>query len=215
MSRLVKVIVTVLSGLMLGSLVACGGGKALTSQTYGLGSPINEKEIAAWNIDVGPDGVGLPPGRGSATTGEPVFLARCAACHGDFGEGMGRFPELVSEQSSLTSDRPSKTVGSYWPYATTLWDYINRAMPFGNAQSLSADEVYAVSAYILAMNNIIAEDAVMDAATLPKVKMPNRDGFDLATETDIKVDACMKNCVNEVTISSRASGNKVSSDNAE
>ena len=198
-------------------LVACGGGNKpeVESQTYGLGTPISENDIAAWNIDVGPDGVGLPTGSGTATTGEPVFLAKCAACHGEFGEGMGRFPALVGDKDSLTTDRPSKTVGSYWTHATTLYDYIYRAMPFGNAQSLSADEVYGITAYILAMNDIIASDEVLDAKTLPKVKMPNRDGFIFATGTDIKVKACMKDCVDDVKVTSRASKNKVSEDSGE
>lgn len=211
MSRSVKATVT----LLLGLLIAYGSNKESMAQTYGLGSPTNEKEIAPWNIDVGPDGVGLPAGQGTSQTGEPVFLDKCAACHGVFGEGVGRFRALIGEKSSLTSDRPVKTVGSYWPYATTLWDYINRAMPFGNAQSLSADEVYAVTAYILAMNDIITEDEVMNAETLPKVKMPNRDGFVFATGPDIKVDACMKNCVDKVTITSRATGNNDAPANTE
>ncbi len=204
MSRSVKTAAT----LLLGLLIAYASGQRSMAQTYGLGSPTNGKEIAAWNIDVGPDGVGLPIGQGTSQTGEPVFLEKCAVCHGDFGEGVGRFRALIGEKSSLTSDRPIKSVGGYWPYATTLWDYINRAMPFGNAQSLTSDEVYAVSAYILAMNDIITEDEVMNAQTLPKVKMPNRDGFIFARGTDIKAITCMKNCVDKVTITSRALGNK-------
>jgi cytochrome c len=128
---------------------------------------------------------------------------------------MGRFPGLISERSSLTTDRPSKTVGSYWTHATTLYDYIYRAMPFGNAQSLTPDEVYGLTAYILAMNSIIAEDEVMNAETLPKVNMPNRDGFIVAGETDIKVDACMQDCVDEVKITSRASRNNVTQESGE
>lgn len=213
MFRLVKFAFIITTTL----LVACGGGDKPepASQTYGLGTAITEDEVAAWNIDVGPDGVGLPKGSGTATTGEPVFLAKCAACHGEFGEGMGRFPSLVGDKASLTTDRPSKTVGSYWAHATTLYDYIYRAMPFGNAQSLTAEEVYGITAYILAMNDIIASDEVLDAQTLPKVKMPNSDGFIVATDTDIKVKACMQDCVEDVKVSSRASRNRVSKDAGE
>lgn len=201
-------------GIITTLLIACGGGDKPESatQTYGLGTPITENDVAAWNIDVGPDGVGLPKGNGTAKIGEPVFLAKCAACHGEFGEGMGRFPAMVGDHNSLTSDRPSKTVGSYWAYATTLYDYIYRAMPFGNAQSLSADEVYGITAYILAMNDIISNDHVLDEKNLHKVKMPNRDGFIIATKTDIKIKACMQDCVDEVKVTSRASINNVSKD---
>ncbi len=206
----VKVVLLLMSGL----LIACCSktpSSSSSSQWYGFGTPLTEKNIAAWDIDVGPDGVGLPVGSGTAKRGEPVYLAKCAACHGDFGEGMGRFPALVGDHASLTSDRPNKTVGSYWPYATTLFDYINRAMPFGNAQSLTPDEVYGVTAYILAMNDIIKEDTVLNAETLPKVKMPNRDGFVMAQGTDIKADACMHDCEVKVKVVSRASKNRVTS----
>lgn len=211
MSRLVKLFPV----LLVIFLVACESQKVPESKPLGLGTPMTDKQLVAWDIDVGPDGEGLPKGSGTAKSGEPVFLAKCAACHGEFCEGMGRFPGLISERSSLTTDRPSKTVGSYWAHATTLYDYIYRAMPFGNAQSLSADEVYGLTAYILAMNSIIAEDQVMNAETLPKVDMPNRDGFIVAKGSDIKVDACMQNCVDEVKITSRASRNKVSQDSGE
>ena len=209
MSSWVKFAIVLLSAM----LTACGDKTATssaTTQAYGFGTPVTENEIAAWNIDVGPDGVGLPAGSATSKQGEPIYLAKCAACHGEFGEGMGRFPAFVGSRDSLTTDRPSKTVGSYWPYATTLWDYINRAMPFGNAQSLTPDEVYGVTAYILAMNDIISEDTVLNAETLPQVKMPNRDGFVMAKGTDIKVEqACMKDCKDKVKVVSHASKNAV------
>lgn len=195
-------------------IVACqkSHDTSAVTEKFGFGTPVTKKEIAAWDIDVGPDGEGLPPGSGTSKTGEPVYLAKCAACHGEFGEGMGRFPAFVGSRSSLTSDRPNKTVGSYWPYATTLYDYIHRAMPFGNAQSLTPDEVYGVTAYILAMNDLISEDTVLDAKTLPKINMPNRDGFFIPKETDIHVDnACMKDCQEKVKVVSRASKNRVTS----
>jgi S-disulfanyl-L-cysteine oxidoreductase SoxD len=141
-----------------------------------LGQEVKPEEIAAWDISISPDGSGLPPGGGTSTEGEPVYKAKCAGCHGVEGTG-GPADRLVGGIGSLASKKPIKTVGSYWPYATTLFDYIRRAMPFSAPQSLSNDEVYAVSAYLLFLNGIIAPEARMDAKTLPKVKMPNRDGF--------------------------------------
>ena len=133
--------------------------------------------MAPWDISIGPDGVGLPPGRGSAKEGEAVYAAQCQACHGEKGAGKPN-DALVGGMGSLAPGQaPVKTVGSYWPYATTLFDYIRRAMPFPNAKSLKDDEVYAVSAYILHLNGIIGADDAMDAQSLPQVKMPNRDGF--------------------------------------
>lgn len=179
---------------------------ATPDRPWRLGQPIGDQQIAAWDIDVGPDGAGLPEGQGSATEGEAIFMAKCAACHGEFGEGAGRFPALVSDGTELTAERPRKTVGNYWPYATTLWDYINRAMPFGNAQSLTPNEVYSLVAYILSMNEIIDDEQVINAASLPAIEMPNRHGFITAAGSDIQSKACMHDCVDKVTISSRASG---------
>lgn len=143
---------------------------------YGLGRSATEPEIRPWNIDVSPSGEGLPPGRGSAEEGAIVFSAKCAKCHGRTGT-EGSADVLVGGRDTLKTDKPMRTVGSYWPYATTLFDYINRAMPWDAPQSLTADEVYAVSAWLLHQNGIIAEDAVLDAQTLPSVQMPNRLGF--------------------------------------
>ena len=187
---------------------------ALTSRAeephrYGFGHPVNAAEIRPWDIDIAPDGRGLPPGGASAEEGEEIYLQRCAACHGDFGEGMGRFPVLIGSPADLSAERPRKTVGGYWPYATTLWDYINRAMPFGYAQSLTAQQVYAITAYILAVNDIIDSDQIMNAQTLPAVKMPNRNGFIRGDQSDIHATACMANCKDEVTIKSRASENPI------
>jgi mono/diheme cytochrome c family protein len=146
------------------------------SPKYGVGRPATEDEIRGLGTAVAPDGTGLPPGSGTAAAGREVFAARCAKCHGEKAEGhIG--PALVGGQGTLATAKPLKTVGSYWPYATTAWDYINRAMPFDQPGLLKAPEVYAVVAYILNLNGIIAKDQVMDAKSLPKVKMPNRDGF--------------------------------------
>jgi len=141
-----------------------------------LGQDVKPEEIAAWDISIPPDGAGLPPGSGIAAEGEAVYNAKCAGCHGV--EGIkGPADPLAGGIGTLASKKPIKTVGSYWPYATTLFDYIRRAMPFSAPQSLTNDEVYALSAYILCLNNIIDPEVQMDAKTLPQVKMPNRYGF--------------------------------------
>lgn len=141
-----------------------------------LGREVKPEEIAAWDISIPPNGSGLPPGGGTATEGGAVYNAKCAGCHGVKGIG-GPADPLVGGIGTLASKKPVKTVGSYWPYAATLFDYIRRAMPYNAPQSLSNDEVYAVSAYLLFLNDIIAPEVRMDAKTLPQVKMPNRDGF--------------------------------------
>ena len=147
------------------------------AQVPQFGQPIAPADIAPWDISIGPDGAGLPAGSGTAIQGEAVYAAKCQACHGE--KGMGRpFDALVSGFGSLAAgESPVKTVGSYWPYATTLFDYIRRAMPFPETKSLTDDEVYAVSAYILNLNGIVGTDEVVNAQSLPKVKMPNRNGF--------------------------------------
>ena len=154
--------------------VAAGPGSA---QSPHLGQPIATADIAGWDISIGPDGAGLPPGRGSAAQGESIFVAKCQACHGEKGAGSPN-DALVGGIGSLSPGKPPvRTVGSYWPYATTLFDYVRRAMPFQESKSLTNDEVYAVSAYILQLNGIIGANDVLDQQTLAGVKMPNRDGF--------------------------------------
>jgi S-disulfanyl-L-cysteine oxidoreductase SoxD len=144
--------------------------------SLGIGHVATPAEIAGWDIDVRADGHGLPPGCGSVRDGEKIFAETCASCHGAKGEGKPA-DRLVGGFGTLATSKPVRTVGSYWPYATTLFDYIRRAMPFNAPQSLTADQIYAVSAYILYLNNIVTEDTVLDAASLPRVRMPNRDGF--------------------------------------
>lgn len=147
------------------------------AQAPRFGQPIAPADIAPWDISIGPDGAGLPPGRGTAVQGESVYVAKCQACHGEKGAGRPN-DALVGGIGSLAAGKlPVKTVGSYWPYATTVFDYIRRAMPFQATKSLSPDEVYAVSAYILNLNGIVGPEDVLDAQSLPKVRMPNRDGF--------------------------------------
>src|SRR5262245_51833866 len=146
------------------------------SSKFGVGRPPTADEIRELGAAIAPDGTGLPAGSGTVAAGREVFTAQCARCHGPKGEGeVG--PILVGGQGTLKTPRPLKTVGSFWPYSTTLWDYVNRAMPFDQPGLLKSADVYAVVAYVLNLNGIIPSDAVMDAATLPKVRMPNRDGF--------------------------------------
>jgi mono/diheme cytochrome c family protein len=150
---------------------------AAFAQSPNLGKPISPEDLASWDISIGPDGAGLPPGSGTAKQGEAVFAEKCQACHGAKGAGQPN-DRLVGGQGSLPGDKPAvKTVGSYWPYATTLFDYVRRAMPYVESKTLSPDEIYAVAAYILNLTGVIGDTDVINAQTLPDVKMPNRDGF--------------------------------------
>ena len=141
-----------------------------------LGKPVAPEELAKWDISIPPSGEGLPPGSGTVKAGEDVYLQKCAACHGAKGTGKPA-DALAGGEGTLATKQAVRTVGSYWPYATTLFDYVRRAMPITNPLSLTNDEVYAVTAYVLHLNGIVGEEAQMNAATLPRVKMPNRDGF--------------------------------------
>lgn len=154
--------------------VACAD--AGDDRRYGLGHSAAPAHIAAQDIAIAPDGAELPPGRGDARTGAAIYAARCAACHGASGR-EGPDPVLVGGRGSLASAAPLQTIGSYWPYATTVYDYVHRAMPFTAPGSLTADEVYAVTAFLLHANGIIEVDTVLDRDTLPAIVMPNRDGF--------------------------------------
>jgi len=142
-----------------------------------LGVPATPEQVAGWDISIGPDGAGLPPGSGTAAAGKTVYDAKCLACHGVDGAGQPN-DRLVGGQGTLRDAAPIRTLGSYWPYATTVFDYIRRAMPYVTPHTLTPDETYALTAYLLALNGIIEQDAVMDATTLPKVVMPNRANFD-------------------------------------
>jgi mono/diheme cytochrome c family protein len=161
---------------------------AQTPSYSNIGRAPTKEEIQAWDISVGPDGKGLPPGQGTAKDGAPIFAAKCAVCHGPNGEGAKIGPRVVggiADTETLTTLKPVRTVGGYWPYATTVYDFINRAMPRGQSGTLTATEVYALTAFILAKSNIIKEDDVLDAKMLPKVQMPNRNGFVPARFADI------------------------------
>jgi len=170
-----------LVGAVLPGEVACRS-EHPTVVRYGVGQPATPAAIAAWNIDVNPSGEGLPAGRGTAAEGARVFAANCAGCHGARGEGLPAAPALVGREPRQgfpfgESLKYVRTVGNYWPYATTLYDYINRAMPATTPGSLAPDEIYAVVAWILAQNEIIPDTAVIDAASLPRVRMPARGRF--------------------------------------
>jgi S-disulfanyl-L-cysteine oxidoreductase SoxD len=169
----------VVLGVLLGGCAASGG----TTTTSGgagavpaLGQPATAAQVAGWDISIAPDGVGLPPGRGTSAQGAPVYEQKCQACHGARGEGQPN-DRLVGGQGTLAGPAPVRTIGSYWPYATTLFDYVRRSMPYIQPQSLTNDELYAICAYLLHLNGIIGEQDEMNAQTLPKVRMPNRDSF--------------------------------------
>jgi cytochrome c len=162
------------------SCLALRNDPAAAGSCYGLGTTATEAQISALDIDVRPDGQGLPLGRGSVEQGATLFAQVCASCHGARGQG-GPAERLVGGIGTLATPQPVKTVGSYWPYATTLFDYVRRAMPYDKPNSLTADQVYALVAYVLEMNGIVAAGTTLDAATLPKVEMPNRHGFIVST----------------------------------
>jgi len=150
---------------------------AALAETPNLGKVITPEEVAPWDISVSPDGAGLPPGSGTPKQGEAVYASKCLACHGEKGAGKPN-DALVGGIGSLAGDKPAlKTVGSFWPFATTIFDYVRRSMPYNESKTLTNDELYAVAAYILQLNGIIGENDTMNAQTLPKVPMPNRDGF--------------------------------------
>jgi S-disulfanyl-L-cysteine oxidoreductase SoxD len=161
--------------------LACGSwlSGAVAQEGPGLGVPATPEQVAGWDISIAPDGAGLPPGSGTAAAGKTVYEGKCLACHGVDGAGRPN-DVLVGGQGTLREAAPIRTIGSYWPYATTVFDYVRRAMPYVSPHTLTPDETYAVTAYLLALNNVIGDNDVMDASTLPKVVMPNRANFDSA-----------------------------------
>ena len=144
--------------------------------TYRVGRPPSAEEVTAWDLTIPADGQGLPPGRGTAALGKPIYVERCASCHGETGQDP-KYNILVGGQGTLNTDKPVLSIGSFWSHAPTLWSYINRAQPTDEPGSLTADQVYAVTAYLLHLNGIVKADEIVDAATLPRIRMPNRDGF--------------------------------------
>jgi S-disulfanyl-L-cysteine oxidoreductase SoxD len=201
-----------LKALAVAAALLAGTVAPASAQKLGIGREATPAEIAGWDIAVRPDGKGLPPGKGTAAQGEEIFQAQCASCHGEFGEGKDRWPVLAGGHGSLKADRPEKTIGSYWPYASTVFDYVKRAMPFGNAQSLSNDELYAVTAYLLQMNDVIKDPKFeLNAKTFVTIKMPNADGFydddrEKAEKHFWNRKPCMKDCRKDAaTVTNRAS----------
>ncbi|MEM7752122.1 MAG: c-type cytochrome [Pseudomonadota bacterium] len=182
----------------------------VASTKYGLGREAYAEEIVAWDVDILPDGRGLPEGRGDVWTGDEIFTEQCAACHGVFAEGVDNWPSLAGGFDTLADEDPVKTVGSYWPYLSTVWDYVHRSMPFGAAQTLSDDEVYAIVAYILYSNDLVDEDFELSHENFAEVAMYNADGFivDDRAETEYRLwqgEPCMENCKDSVEITMRAS----------
>lgn len=181
------------------TLIAAAQADEGTGARFGLGRAALPEEVAAWDLDIRPDGTGLPEGSGDVWTGEEVFVANCASCHGDFAEGLGNWPKLAGGEGTLADEDPLKTVGSYWPYLSTVWDYVNRSMPFGNAQSLTPDEVYAITAYILYSNFLVEDDFELSHENFAEFEMPNAGGFilDDRAETEYaawRAEPCMENC---------------------
>jgi cytochrome c len=205
--------------LLLGTaLVALAAPAA--AEPLGIGRAALPEEIAAWDVNVMPSGEGLPVGGMSVEDGEQVFIDNCAACHGDFAEGLDNWPALAGGRGTLTNPRPVKTVGSYWPYLSTVWDYVHRSMPYGNAQSLSPDEVYGITAYILYSEGLVDYDFTLTNENFTEVRLPNEEGFyvDDRVETEFPVfvaEPCMTDCKAEVTITRKASDLNVTPVNEE
>ncbi len=196
------------------TLATAGGGSVsepapMADGRYGIGRAAHPEEIAAWDVDVLPDGRGLPEGSGNAYDGEEVFVEKCGSCHGDFAEGVDNWPVLAGGFDTLADEDPVKTVGSYWPYLSTVWDYVHRSMPFGEAGTLTADETYAIVAYILYSNDVIDEDFELSRESFLDVEMHNAEGFVLDDREELEYsewrgEPCMENCKDEVQITMRS-----------
>ena len=183
----------VLVGLMVPA-IAQAKDKPKPAGYWGFGQPATAEQIAGWDIDIRPDGTGLPPGSGSVEDGEWLYDEKCAECHGTFGEGVGRFPVLAGGAGTLQDARPNKTVGSFWPYASTLYDYIRRTMPFTHPESLSDDETYALTAYVLYLNDLVASDFVLTLENFASIRLPNEANFVPDPRPDVANVRCMNNC---------------------
>jgi len=190
------------------------------SKKLGIGREATNEEIAGWAISVRPDGQGLPAGKGTVKDGEPLYVERCAACHGEFGESAGRWPIIAGGAGTLASHDPVKSVGSYWPYASTLLDYIRRSMPFGAAQSLSNDELYAITAYVLYLNDVIKDfNFELSDKNFATIRLPNERNFvdddrETAEKEFWQKNPCMTNCaLGTATITGRARAIDVTPEN--
>ena len=204
MSKSVK-----LAAILSVALVTSSLAQSNKPNSYGIGQTATQEQVAGWDIDVRPDGPGAPPGHGSVKQGEQIYLERCAACHGEFGESAGRWPQLAQGKGSLATHDPVKTVGSYYPYLSSVFDYVRRSMPFGDAQSLTNDELYAVVAFVLNLNDIVDDKFVLSKETWNKVKMPNEKGFynddrRTAEKAFWNAKPCMKDCGPPVKITMHA-----------
>ena len=196
--------------LLAGTALAAGliAGPAM-AEKLGLGRAALPEEIAAWDVAVQPDGTGLPEGSGDVLTGEEVFADKCATCHGEFAEGLDSWPVLAGGEGTLKDRRPVKTIGSYWPYLSTVFDYVHRSMPFGSAQTVSVDETYAITAFLLYSNGLVEDDFVLTRDNFTEITLPNADGFyvDDRPETEYPLfsgAACMTDCGAEVKVTKRA-----------
>ncbi|MET0277073.1 MAG: c-type cytochrome [Pseudorhodoplanes sp.] len=186
-----------------------------------IGRAATPEEIAGWDIAIRPDGHNLPVGKGTVKQGEPLYVERCASCHGEFGESTGRWPILSGGNETLATHDPVKSVGSYWPYASTLIDYIRRAMPFGASQTLTSDELYAITAYVLFLNDIIkTEDFELSDKNFRTIKLPNEENFfdddrESSEKSFWRKNPCMTNCLpGEARITGRARAIDVTPDAA-
>ncbi|MGD9917673.1 MAG: c-type cytochrome [Paenirhodobacter sp.] len=208
-----------LRNLMLGAALLAPLAAPAQAEKMGLGRPALPEEIAAWTVEVFPDGKNLPEGSGSVADGEELFSEKCAVCHGEFAEGVDNWPKLAGGDGTLADKDPLKTVGSYFPYLSTVWDYAHRSMPFGNAGTLSTDETYAIVAYILYSNDLVEDDFVLSKENFLDVKMPNAEGFivDDRPETEypeFSKPACMTDCKTDVKITRQATVLDVTPDEA-
>lgn len=191
-------------------VASAGAGAASLAGGYGLGRVAHAEEVAAWDTDIRPDGLGLPVGSGDVLTGEELFVEKCSMCHGEFGEAVGRWPVLAGGFGTLDRKDPVKTIGSYWPYLSTVYDYVQRAMPFGEAASLSNDETYAIVAYLMYVNDLVDEEFVLSNENFTEVRLRNEDNFfmDDRLETEFPLftqEACMTDCKETVEITMHAS----------
>ncbi|MEZ5911435.1 MAG: c-type cytochrome [Paracoccaceae bacterium] len=194
---------------LLATLAAIGLATPAMAERTGLGRPALPEEIAAWDVAVLPDGTGLPEGSGDVFTGDEVFADKCASCHGDFAEGIDSWPVLAGGQGTLKHARPVKTIGSYWPYLSTVFDYVHRSMPFGSAQTVSADEAYAITAFLLYSNGLVEDDFELSSANFTDIALPNAEGFyaDDRAEAEypqFSAEACMSDCLPGVKVTKRA-----------
>ena len=195
--------------LLAAALLLLAAPAVQAGEKFGLGRPALPEEIAAWDVDVLPDGAGLPAGRGDVARGEELFSEKCASCHGEFAEGVDNWPELAGGFDTLADEDPVKTVGSYWPHLSTVWDYVHRSMPYGAAQTLEDDEVYAIVAYILYSNDLVDEEFELTRENFLQVELPNAGGFRVDDRPESEYPAwrrepCMRDCKEGVEITMRA-----------